>query len=69
MSDSVSFKCANCGSKEFEIPSDPQPDDVITCVGCGAKGTYASIRDMAVSQAKDEIGKMFRDSFGKGWKG
>lgn len=68
MSDSITFKCSKCGSKQFQIPSSPKPDDVVTCAGCGATGTYAALRDMAVTQAKDEIGKMFKASFGKNWK-
>lgn len=60
----LTFKCSNCGSEQFEQPSDPQDDSVITCAGCGAKGIYGEIRDQAMKQAKElfqgKLGNLFK---------
>ncbi|WP_321419331.1 hypothetical protein [uncultured Desulfobacter sp.] len=59
----VEITCANCGGKDFEYPSDPQPDDVVTCTGCGASATYKEIIDAAEAQIVDQLKKDIGDIF------
>lgn len=59
----IALKCANCGSKKFEVPSNPQDDSVITCVGCGAKGLYGKIVSEGLAQAKKALERELRDLF------
>lgn len=65
----IELKCAACGSKSFELPSDPQPDDFVSCAGCGAKARYEDLRIAAIEQAQKLAGEMLKDVFkGSGWK-
>lgn len=60
----ITLKCANCGSKDFEVPSNPKSNSVVTCSGCGAQGLYGKIMGEGVAQAKKalerELGKLFK---------
>lgn len=60
----ITFKCAHCGSEQFDIPSNPKPDDVITCGGCGRTGKYSEVqksaRDKALKAAEDQAREAFR---------
>ncbi|MCY1298981.1 hypothetical protein D9M70_484950 [compost metagenome] len=60
----ISLQCANCGSKQFQVPDDPKDDSLVTCSGCGAKGLYGKIMGEGVAQAKKalerELGKLFK---------
>ena len=29
--DQITFRCAKCGSKKFDIPANPKPNDMIAC--------------------------------------
>ena len=35
MDDFIPLKCSKCGSKFFEIPANPEPDDAVRCRSCG----------------------------------
>ncbi|MCY1311517.1 hypothetical protein D9M71_811030 [compost metagenome] len=60
----IALKCANCGSKKFDVPRHPKSDSVVTCSGCGAKGLYGKLMGDGVAQAKKaierELGKLFK---------
>ncbi len=66
--DKITFKCNSCGSTTFIHPSDPKPDDVITCNGCGATGRYGDVQAAAIRLAKDHVQEALGDAF-KGLKG
>ena len=61
--DRISFKCSKCGSSKFDIPTNPKPNDVITCAGCGATGRYDDIKTKATELAKAEVERKLRDAF------
>lgn len=65
MSDQITFKCSKCGSDEFEIPTNPKPNDMITCAGCGCTGKYGEVRKEAIKQSKEAVEKMLRDTLKK----
>ncbi len=48
---SVEITCGHCGSKDFEYPGNPQPDDIVTCTGCGAIATYKEIIEATEAQS------------------
>ena len=52
----VGIKCS-CGSTQFRQPKNPQPDDVITCLGCGASARCDDI----VRKVGEEARKLFVD--------
>jgi hypothetical protein len=56
----------SCGSTQFHRPENPQPSDVITCVGCGASARCDEIVRQAGEKARDlfvdELKKAFRNS-------
>jgi DNA-directed RNA polymerase subunit RPC12/RpoP len=66
----LSFKCAACGSKQFEFPNDPpKNDDIIKCAVCKREiGRFDEIRVAAVKAGKAEIEKLVEKAFGKGVK-
>ncbi|WP_024590514.1 MULTISPECIES: hypothetical protein [unclassified Pseudoalteromonas] len=60
MSDKLKLICTACGSKDFEYPARPKPNDQVTCAGCGAASTYGELQAQAEKEAKkilDGIGK------------
>lgn len=59
------ISCSACGSKEFRLPAEPQPDDVVTCNGCEKTWRYADLQAATREAAKEAIGKVFRDAFRK----
>lgn len=59
-------RCADCGSEQFSKPEDPQPDDTITCAGCGKTATYAQIQRAALSALEDEVTRAARGIVSKG---
>jgi len=61
--ETVSIICSGCGSKGFEYPANPKPNDTVTCNGCGAQATYATILEAAEKQVIDGIKKDFGDLF------
>jgi RNase P subunit RPR2 len=67
--DKITFKCRACGSAKFALPSNPRPDDVVTCSGCGATARYGDVQAATVKLAKREIQDMFERAFAgkKGW--
>lgn len=56
--------CKNCGSDEFEYPENPQPDDMIKCVGCGDEAQFSDIEKQALDAAevlvKKKLSKFFK---------
>ena len=61
--DTISFKCNKCGSKDFNIPADPQPDDMVSCAKCGVEiGRYADVQETLLKLAKEEVEKQLRDA-------
>ncbi len=54
------IKCTTCG-KQFKIPKNPKPNDIITCIGCGDTGRYSDIKSSAINQAKKLIEKQLGD--------
>lgn len=62
--DKITLRCAHCGSEQFEFPSSsPDPDDVIVCAGCGARGRYADIQAEALKLATKHIQNAVRQVF------
>jgi hypothetical protein len=61
----ISASCSHCGSKQFKIPSNPQPTDTITCAGCGRKGRYGDLRAALAEKGKKAIEKAVIDTFEK----
>lgn len=61
----VGITCS-CGSTQFHQPKDPQPSDVITCVGCGASARCDEIIRQVGEKARDlyveELKKAFRSA-------
>lgn len=60
-SDRLELKCANCGSKKFKLPSNPNPSDIVVCAGCGASSRYDVLQRAALSEAKKHIENAFKD--------
>lgn len=67
MNDKITFKCIKCGSTDFEIPTNPKANDMITCVGCGSSGRYTDVQKQAMNQAEKAVNDMLGDAF-KGFK-
>ena len=65
MSDTMKFRCAKCGGNQFALPANPQPDDPVTCAGCGAVARYEDVQTSAVAQAKGSIEQSMQDILGK----
>ncbi|MFZ4876820.1 ECs_2282 family putative zinc-binding protein [Janthinobacterium sp. Mn2066] len=65
MESNLTFTCASCGSGKFEIPSDPRPDDMVTCTGCGGAARYSDLQASAVKQAKEFVQKSLNGLFRK----
>ncbi len=55
--ETIEIQCSDCGSKDFEFPANPKPDDVVTCSGCGRKDTYGAILQKAESEFIDFLKK------------
>ena len=67
--DHLTFACANCGSDQFKgLTGNNQPDDVITCAGCGAVNAYGVLHKSRMEQGKKVVEDAFREAF-KGIKG
>ena len=65
MNDTINFSCSNCGGTQFNVPDDPQPDDPVTCAGCGATGRYEDVQNAMVAQAKSAVEQSMHDILGK----
>lgn len=67
MTDQITFKCVECGSKDFVFPNQPpKDDDIIKCAGCDRTiGRYDEIREAAITAGKDEMDKIIKGAFGK----
>ena len=63
MSDKITMNCAHCGGTWFELPDNPRSNDIVTCVGCGAKSTYSALQEQAIAEAKTLIENTFRNAF------
>jgi len=59
------FNCAKCGGTKFKIPANPNSEDVISCLGCGATGKYGDVIAEAESQAIKLGNDIIRDAFTK----
>lgn len=62
-SDNISLKCSKCGSSSFKLPTDPKPDDMIVCAGCGATARYKDVQAQALDQASKFVEDLARDIF------
>ena len=56
------FCCAECGSKDISFPDNPQPDDMVTCLGCGASNRYDEIQKIAAKLGQDAVTDIVRDA-------
>ena len=56
------FSCAECGSKDIKFPEDPQPGDMVICLGCGASNRYGEIQRIAAKLQLDAVTNMVRDA-------
>lgn len=63
--DTLPLVCDKCGSKEFELPKNPRPDDTVTCASCGASGRYADLQRQAVAAAKQYVSDFAKGLFKK----
>ena len=50
MSDLINLACSACGNEKFHQPTNPKPNDQITCAGCGAHSTYGELQRQAEKQ-------------------
>jgi hypothetical protein len=62
MTENIGFSCASCGCKEFNFPANPQPDDTVTCVGCGASNRYDEIQKLAAKLSQEAVTDIVRDA-------
>jgi len=54
----ITIRCHKCKGLDFDIPREPKPEDLITCLGCGESGPYGEITTAALEklhQKRDEI--------------
>lgn len=67
--DRIEIKCAKCGGATFRYPSDPKPEDTITCEGCGASMLYSEMEASAMKLAKEKVDALVIESLRgmKGW--
>lgn len=65
MESRLTFTCTKCGSDKFAIPSDPKPDDMVACAGCGGTARYADLQASAIKQAKELVQKSLSGLFRK----
>jgi RNase P subunit RPR2 len=65
MPDQITFTCKKCGSKLLEVPSNPKPNDMVTCAGCGTRSRYAEVQAASIKAGKEAMAKALRDAFGK----
>jgi len=67
MTDTVSIKCAKCGSYDFKyeggVQDNLKADDIVTCAKCGASGKYGPLMESAKKQIMDDITSKFRGMF------
>ena len=54
--------CAECGSKDISFPDNPEPGDMVTCLGCGASNRYDEIQKIAAKLGQDAVTDMVRDA-------
>lgn len=60
--DRIGFACAECGSKEIKFTDNPQPDDMVICMGCGASNRYDEIQKIATKLSQDAVTDIVRDA-------
>lgn len=60
--DRIGFACAECGSKDIKFPDNPQPGDMVICLGCGASNRYDEIQRIAAKLEQDAVTNMVRDA-------
>ncbi len=65
MSDTMNFRCAKCGGNQFSVSANPQPDDPVTCAGCGAVARYEDVQTSAVAQTKGSVEQSWQSILGK----
>jgi hypothetical protein len=53
---------AECGSKDISFPGNPQPGDMVTCLGCGASNRYDEIQKIVAKLGQDAVRDMVRDA-------
>ena len=65
--ESLPLICTSCGSGNFGQPTgrEWEPDDIITCGGCGRQGTVAVLREQALESAKKLVAERFKNIFKK----
>lgn len=62
----VSAKCSACGSDQFRIPDDFEPDQMVRCASCGIDvGEKQAVLDQLKAAAKKEVGDLFKNTFSK----
>ena len=61
--DKISLSCAKCGSKDFKIPENPQPNDIVSCVGCGSESSYQDLQAKAIKEGKKMIEDLAKNLF------
>jgi DNA-directed RNA polymerase subunit RPC12/RpoP len=61
--DSLSLVCQQCGSDQFQFPSDPKPEDEVRCNGCGASARFDDLRQQAIAAAKTKVEELARNLF------
>ena len=63
MSDKLELICTACGSKDFEYPVHPKPNDQVACAGCGASSTYGELQAQSEKEAKKMLDKISKSIF------
>ncbi|WP_454056059.1 ECs_2282 family putative zinc-binding protein [Cupriavidus sp. Marseille-Q8015] len=63
---SFTIHCPQCGGEDFKRPSDPQPDDQVTCIGCGRAWLFDDFQRMGREQFFEAGRKALGGLFGNG---
>ena len=67
MTDTVSIKCAKCGSYDFKyeggVQDNLKADDIVTCAKWGASGEYGPLIESAKKLIMDNVTAKFRKLF------
>lgn len=60
--------CGSCKSV-LEGPTEPKPDDVVTCAGCGQHDTFQNVMAEVKQYVVDRTAKMISDSMANAVRG
>lgn len=63
---SISLKCLFCNDNlHADTDKTIQVDEMITCINCGEKNDFDSVRNIAIQEGKEEVKKAILESLQK----